>query len=85
MGQITKPFRAVVLNRDVGQGTARNQRQSDGDLSDTCFIQAVLHEFAYQPAFFQFLGLFAQTCFIHIKPLLCHSLHSFHSTPLIVD
>ena len=69
---MTEAFRAVVLDRQIGERTARDQRQGDGDLRDAWLVQGVLDQFADQAALAVFLGLLAKASTINIEPLLAH-------------
>ena len=72
VGQVTEPFGAVVLDRQIGERATRHQRQGDVDLRDAIFVQGVLDQFTDQPTLAVFLGLPAQPGLVHCEPLLRH-------------
>ena len=72
VAQVIEPFRCIVLNRQIGQRSARDQGQGDGDLRDAWLVQGFwISSPTSRPLLF--LGLLAQAGTINVKPLLTHS------------
>ena len=80
MAQVLEPFRAIVLDGEVGERSARHQGQGDGDLRDARLVQGVLDQFADQTALAVFFGLLAQARTINVEPLLAHGIAPFQGS-----